>query len=108
MKLKDTFYFSWQDMAQYDLPAVLNHVLNVTKADTIYYIGHSQGTLMANAQFSEDTELAAKIKLFISLAPIGKVTHVGGFLGFISPLVNLKVSSSPPNSNHRPSLVLQF
>lgn len=95
-------------MAQYDLPAVLNHVLNVTKADTIYYIGHSQGTLIANAQFSEDTELAAKIKLFISLAPIGKVTHVGGFLGFISPLVNLKVSSSPPNSNHRPSLVLQF
>jgi lysosomal acid lipase/cholesteryl ester hydrolase len=80
-------------MAQYDLPAVINHVLNVTHADTTYYIGHSQGTLIANAQFSEDTELAAKIKLFISLAPIAKVTHVEGFLGFVSQLVDIKVSS---------------
>ncbi|XP_061196822.1 lysosomal acid lipase/cholesteryl ester hydrolase-like [Saccostrea echinata] len=82
--------WSWQEMAEYDLPAVIHHVLNVTKADTIYYIGHSQGTLIANAQFSVDKDLASKIKLFISMAPIAKVTHVGGFLGFLKPLLTEK------------------
>ncbi|XP_052715242.1 lysosomal acid lipase/cholesteryl ester hydrolase-like [Crassostrea angulata] len=88
---QDEFWdWSWQEMAEYDLPAVIHYVLNTTNATTVYYIGHSQGTMIANAQFSVDKDLASKIKLFISMAPIAKVTHVKGLLGFINPYVTQK------------------
>nr|XP_022340255.1 lysosomal acid lipase/cholesteryl ester hydrolase-like [Crassostrea virginica] len=82
--------WSWQEMAEYDLPAVIHYILNVTEAESLFYIGHSQGTLIANAQFSVDQELASKIRLFVAMAPIAKVTHVKGFLGFISPILSQK------------------
>lgn len=91
MVMVTQFCSSWQEMAEYDLPAVIHYVLNATNATTVYYIGHSQGTMIANAQFSVDKGLASKIKLFISMAPIAKVTHVRGLLGFINPYVTQKV-----------------
>ena len=91
MKLIVPTFSSWQEMAEYDLPAVIHYILNVTEAESIFYIGHSQGTLIANAQFSVDKELASKIRLFVAMAPIAKVTHVKGFLGFISPILSQKV-----------------
>lgn len=33
--------YSFQEMAQYDQPALIQHILNVTKVDTVTYIGHS-------------------------------------------------------------------
>lgn len=91
MKLIVPTFSSWQEMAEYDLPAVIHYILNVTEAESLFYIGHSQGTLIANAQFSVDQELASKIRLFVAMAPIAKVTHVKGFLGFISPILSQKV-----------------
>ena len=35
--------FSWDEMAKYDLPAMIEHVTNVTKQPKIFYVGHSQG-----------------------------------------------------------------
>lgn len=41
---KDERYwrFTWQDMSEYDLPAMVDATLRVTGQPYIYYIGHSQ------------------------------------------------------------------
>jgi len=54
--------YSWDEMAHYDLPAMLNYVLHATGHDKLYYIGHSQGTLIAFTQFSHDHVLANKVR----------------------------------------------
>eukprot|EP00163_Fabomonas_tropica_P014775 TRINITY_DN2685_c0_g1_i1.p1 TRINITY_DN2685_c0_g1~~TRINITY_DN2685_c0_g1_i1.p1 ORF type:complete len:479 (+),score=101.13 TRINITY_DN2685_c0_g1_i1:282-1718(+) len=62
--------FNWDQMAQYDLPAMINYVTKETEREQVVYIGHSQGTMVGFAQFTEGSTIAAKIKLFIALAPV--------------------------------------
>ncbi|KAJ7387686.1 hypothetical protein OS493_001026 [Desmophyllum pertusum] len=41
----DQFWeFSWDEMARYDLPAMLKFVLSKTSQPSLFYVGHSQGT----------------------------------------------------------------
>ena len=54
---------SWDEMANYDLPTMLNYVLHVTGHQKLFYVGHSQGTLIAFARFSHDRVLANKARL---------------------------------------------
>ena len=63
---------------------MVNLVLNVTQQEQIYYVGHSQGTVMGFAGFSSMPELASKIKLFVALAPVTTVTYIQGLFKFIS------------------------
>ena len=62
-------------MAEYDIPAMLEHVLKVSGQTQLFYIGHSQGTLVGFTGFSTNPELAKKVKLFIALAPIFFLNH---------------------------------
>ncbi|XP_065321807.1 gastric triacylglycerol lipase-like [Gordionus sp. m RMFG-2023] len=69
----DEFEFwdwSWEEMAKYDLPAMVDYILYNTKKDNLYYVGHSQGTLIAFSAFSENFNLASKIKMFFAMAPV--------------------------------------
>ncbi|XP_022340253.2 gastric triacylglycerol lipase-like isoform X2 [Crassostrea virginica] len=84
--------WSWQEQAEYDLPAVISYICDVTKQKQIVYIGHSQGTLIANAQFSVDHVTAAKVRLFVALAPIARVSHVRGLLGFVAPRLTINTA----------------
>ena len=57
-------------MAAYDLPAMINYVLQVTGQEKVFYVGHSQGTLIAFNEFADNPALGNKIKAFFALAPI--------------------------------------
>ena len=70
--------FSWDEMAKYDLPAVLDYVTEETNVSSIYYVGHSQGTLMAFTGFSQNHTLANKVKHIFALAPISHAGHLKG------------------------------
>ena len=63
-------------MAEYDIPAMLTYALNVSGQPQLFYIGHSQGTLVGFIGFSSNPELAKKVKLFIALAPIFSLNHI--------------------------------
>ncbi|EDO32172.1 predicted protein [Nematostella vectensis] len=62
--------WSYQEMADIDLPVMIDYVLQTTGQSQLFYIGHSQGTLMGFTGFSDNTTLAKQIKLFIALAPV--------------------------------------
>jgi pimeloyl-ACP methyl ester carboxylesterase len=48
-------------MQKFDLPAMINYVLEVTGQQQLNYVGHSQGSLIAFAGFSTNQELARKV-----------------------------------------------
>ena len=57
---------------------MLNYALEVSGQDQLSYVGHSQGTAMGFGGFSSMPELAAKVKLFVALAPVANITYVKG------------------------------
>ncbi|KAJ0060563.1 hypothetical protein NL108_016028, partial [Boleophthalmus pectinirostris] len=83
---QDQFWaFSHDEMALKDLPAVINYVLNVTEQQQLHYIGHSQGTTIGFMAFSSLPSLAAKVRLFVALAPVATVDFTQ------SPMTKLSV-----------------
>ncbi|XP_027711747.1 lipase member K-like [Vombatus ursinus] len=68
--------FSFDEMANYDLPATIDFIVKKTRQKQLYYLGHSQGTTIAFISFSTNPKLAQRIKMFFGLAPVGSVKHV--------------------------------
>lgn len=44
-KEKEFWSFSWHEIGYYDLPACIDHILNATNHEKLFYIGYSQGRL---------------------------------------------------------------
>uniref|UniRef100_A0AC34R737 Lipase n=1 Tax=Panagrolaimus sp. JU765 TaxID=591449 RepID=A0AC34R737_9BILA len=70
--------FTFDDHAAIDLPVMVQTILNITKEDSLYYVGHSQGTAIMFAQGSENQPFAEKISAFFALAPVTTVAHIRG------------------------------
>ncbi|KAH0623583.1 hypothetical protein JD844_006497 [Phrynosoma platyrhinos] len=66
---------NFDEMAKYDLPAVLNFILQKTGQQQLYYVGYSQGAAIAFIAFSTMPELAQKIKMFFALAPVTRLKY---------------------------------
>ncbi|XP_062520508.1 gastric triacylglycerol lipase-like [Corticium candelabrum] len=83
---KDKIFWSWSfdEMARYDIPAMLYYVMNHTNQSEVFYAGHSQGTIIAFAGFSINPELASHVKTFYALAPVARVSHIEGLLKYLS------------------------
>ena len=71
-------------MARYDLPAMLKFVLSKTSQPSLFYVGHSQGTLIAFAEFSRNKELAKMVKKFFALGPVATVGHIESPIKYIA------------------------
>jgi len=86
---QDAFWaFSYDHMAKYDLPAMIDYVLATTNASQVYYAGHSEGTMTFFAKMSLDQSFGSKIKKYFALAPVATVGHIGGLLKYIAPFTD--------------------
>ncbi|XP_061719702.1 lipase 1-like [Cydia pomonella] len=61
--------FSVDEMGFYDIPAIVDYVLDATDSKKLIYIGYSQGSTTFFIMNSEKPEYAKKISLYIGLAP---------------------------------------
>ncbi|WOL13585.1 triacylglycerol lipase 1 [Canna indica] len=71
---KEFWDWSWQELAQYDLLAMISYVYLVTNSK-IFYIGHSQGTIMGLAAFTMP-EVVQMIESAALLCPISYLDHI--------------------------------
>ncbi|XP_041364368.1 gastric triacylglycerol lipase-like [Gigantopelta aegis] len=90
LKPSDEKFWEWSydEMAKYDLPAMVDHILSVTGKRQIYYVGHSQGTMIGFSGFSQNKQLGSKIKLFIALAPVARLGHIESPIKYLAPFAN--------------------
>lgn len=75
VKDKEFWDFSWHEIGYYDLPAIIDYVLEKTGYSEVYYIGYSQGTTIFFVMASERPEYNAKVKVMVNLAPIAFLSN---------------------------------
>lgn len=75
-KQSEFWTFSWHEMGIFDLPAMIDYILEETGQRKLSYIGHSQGTTIFYVMCSELPSYNAKIKAQFSLAPIAYVENM--------------------------------
>ena len=67
--------FSKDEMIQFDLPATLDYIKEVTKSSKLAYIGHSQGTHILFGLLASQAKYNDMIEPFIALGPTGTVKY---------------------------------
>lgn len=88
---KEFWNFSFHETGLYDLPASIDHILNVTGQDQIIYIGHSLGTSAFYAMASLLPEYNTKIKFQISLAPVASISHATSAYRLLVPRAKMMI-----------------
>ncbi|KAF3651116.1 Triacylglycerol lipase 2 [Capsicum annuum] len=78
----DYWNWTWDDLVVHDLPALIDLVFKQT-GQKIHYIGHSMGTLIALASFSEGKQID-KIKSAALLSPVAYLSHMTTALGVVA------------------------
>jgi pimeloyl-ACP methyl ester carboxylesterase len=75
---EEYFSFSFQEMGQFDQPALWTYIMQKTGVEKITYIGHSQGTSQMFAALSENHQFFKdKLNLYIAIAPVVKLKFFG-------------------------------
>ncbi|XP_075389689.1 lipase member N [Tenrec ecaudatus] len=71
--------FSFDEMAKYDLPGIIDFIVNKTGQEKLYFIGHSLGTTIGFIAFSTMPELEQRIKINFALGPVVSLKYPIGF-----------------------------
>ena len=73
--------FSFDEIAQYDLPVVINYIKKRDKVKKVTYIGHSQGTLIYFLSYMNNPEFLEKnIKKYVALGTVPNINNAPHFL----------------------------
>ena len=81
-------------MGKYDIPAMIDHILNVTGQEKIFYIGHSMGTTGFMVMANERPEYQQHIHLANLLAPVAYLGHIKSPIKYFAPFSkSVEVSS---------------
>ena len=77
----DYWNFSFDQIAEFDLPAIINYIKERDQVEQVYYIGHSQGTLIYFLAYINNPEFMEKnIKKFVALGTVPNVNNAPHFL----------------------------
>lgn len=97
-KKSEFWKWSFQDLADYDFPATIDKVCEVSQREKVWYIGHSQGSLIAFAALSDDKQnLSSKINGIIGLAPVFTLQFVKGPWRIFCPMIGKLITGKVVN-----------
>ncbi|CAG9783225.1 unnamed protein product [Diatraea saccharalis] len=68
--------YTFDEHGNFDLPASIDYILQLTGKQKLFYMGHSQGTTNFFVMSSLKPEYNKKIQLSIHLAPVAWMTHM--------------------------------
>jgi pimeloyl-ACP methyl ester carboxylesterase len=68
--------FTYDQMAQYDFPAMVEYILSETGNSKMGFVGHSEGTMQVFAGLSRNPEFAQNLNAFVGLGPVATVGHI--------------------------------
>ncbi|CAO2814895.1 unnamed protein product [Amaranthus hypochondriacus] len=77
--------WSWEDLALYDLAAMLEFIYQETKSK-VFLVGHSQGTIMSLAALTQP-DIVKRVEAAALLCPISYLEHVNA--PFVLRMVNM-------------------
>jgi lysosomal acid lipase/cholesteryl ester hydrolase len=81
-------------MGKYDIPTAIDHILGVTGASDLYYVGHSMGTTAFFIAMSLRPEYNDKVRLMVALAPVAFASYMTSPIRLLAPVVKLGVPPS--------------
>jgi pimeloyl-ACP methyl ester carboxylesterase len=80
-KNSEFWKFSYHEMGQYDLPAMINFIIKKTGREKISYIGHSQGTAQLFSALTYNNDyFSSRINSFIAFGPVTSLGNIGSGL----------------------------
>lgn len=71
---KEFWDWSWEEMALYDLEAMLSYI-NSKTSSKVFVVGHSQGTIMSLAAFTQP-DIVNMVEAAALLSPISYLDHI--------------------------------
>lgn len=75
-KEKQYWMFSWHEFGVFDIPAMIDYALSVSKQRKLIFIGHSQGTTSFFVTASLKPEYQNKVEAMVALAPAAFMKHM--------------------------------
>ncbi|XP_074275498.1 triacylglycerol lipase 1-like [Silene latifolia] len=79
--------WSWEDLALYDLPAMIEYIYQLTNSK-VFLVGHSQGTIMSLAAITQ-TDIVEMVEAAALLSPISYLDHINA--PFVLRMVNINL-----------------
>ncbi len=80
-KSTEFWKYSFHEMGEYDLPAIIEFIRKRTGKEKISYIGHSQGTAQLFSALTYNTEFfTSRLNCFVAFGPITNIENVGSGL----------------------------
>lgn len=70
--------YSLDEQSLYDLPAMIDFVLEQTHSERVVYVGFSQSTFFMFALLSTEPQYETKLAAFVAMAPVAYVAKVRG------------------------------
>ncbi|XP_030375566.1 lipase 3 [Scaptodrosophila lebanonensis] len=80
--------FTWHEIGIFDLPAVLDYVLAITRQRQLHYVGHSQGTTVLLVLLAQRQDYNGRLASVSLMAPVAFLKHLS------SPPLNLLASNT--------------
>ncbi|KAF4019063.1 hypothetical protein G4228_010492, partial [Cervus hanglu yarkandensis] len=87
--------FSFHEMAKYDLPGIIDFIVNKTGQQKLYFVGHSLGTTIGFVAFATMPELAQRIKMNFALGPVVSFKYPTGIFTRFFQLPSSAIKNSP-------------
>ena len=75
----------FNEIGSIDAPAQLRYILELTKQETLSYIGHSQGTMSFWVAMETNPDLNDKIDLMFALGPAARLAHMRSPVKYLAP-----------------------